>query len=68
MYFMMYKLIIVDDERKTLDILKRCIDWEKYGFELAELFFEADSAYNYICTNSVDIVICDIYMPSTSGL
>ena len=38
----MYRLIIVDDEKRIRMGLKNIIDWEKLGFEVTENFFLMD--------------------------
>lgn len=64
----MYKLIIVDDELKTLELMSRSINWEEYGFTVVKTFGSAQGAYDYVSQNPVDLIICDIYMPSISGI
>lgn len=64
----MYKLIIVDDEQKTVNMLSHSIDWQSYGFTVSKTFCDAASAYDYVVSDTVDLVICDIYMPVMSGI
>ena len=64
----MMKLLIVNDEVRTADILQREIDWESYGMECALTAYDAESAKRLILQEKVDLLLCDIEMPGESGL
>jgi two-component system response regulator YesN len=59
---MLYKLILVDDERKIRETLSRIIDWKSLGFEIAGTFESAERAIRYIDNHIVDCVLSDIRM------
>ena len=64
----MFKLILIDDEKFSLDALSCSIDWSGNGFELCGAFTDPNKALEYIKSNYVDLVITDINMPKMSGL
>ncbi len=64
----MYKLIIVDDEKRVREALKISIDWEKYDIELVADAEDGDIALKLIKEHSPDIIITDIYMARLNGL
>ncbi len=64
----MYKLIIVDDEPTTCDVLSAFIKEENIGFEVMAVFGDGLQAWEYIQNYPVDCVITDIKMPHMSGL
>lgn len=65
---MLYKLILVDDERKIRETLSRIIDWKSLGFEIAGTFESAERAIRYIDNHIVDCVLSDIRMTNMSGM
>lgn len=64
----LYKIVLVDDERLTIKSFAKVIEWEKFGFELAGVFFNAFDCIEYIENNDVDVVISDISMPQMDGI
>ena len=64
----MFKLILIDDERFTLDILSQLIEWPQYGFELSGTFTDPYKALDFIKREHIDAVITDISMPKMSGI
>ena len=64
----MYKLILIDDEKFTLEHLAKSISWGKLGFDLASTFSNSVEAVEYIRNNPVDVVFTDIRMPGIDGL
>lgn len=64
----MYKVILVDDEPNTCDVLKYFIADEAKDFEVSGLFTDGKKAWEYICQNEVDCVITDIKMPCMNGV
>ncbi len=64
----MYKLILIDDEKITLEHLAKSISWGKLGFELVSAFSNSADAVEYIKSNHVDVVFSDIRMPGVDGL
>ena len=66
--FVLYKLIIIDDEPMILDLMSSALDWKQFDFELAGTFSNCDAALQFIETNSVDVIFSDIKMPGKDGL
>lgn len=63
----LYRLILVDDETYVIHMAAQSYEWEKYGFELVEVFERPDDALEYTLKNHVDAVITDINMPIMDG-
>ena len=64
----MYKLLIVDDEKKTRMGLINVIDWEEMGFMVIADFSDAIKALDYLKENFVDVILTDIKMNILSGI
>ena len=64
----MYKLVLVDDETLSLNILSKLISSSNTGFELTKTFDNAQDALSYLQNNHVDVIISDISMPGMNGL
>jgi len=64
----LYNLILVDDERFTIDVFAEVINYNALGFNLAGTFYDGRVALEYIKTHHVDAVITDIIMPEFTGL
>lgn len=65
---MMYRLILVDDEPNTCEILADFIKEEQIGYEVAGSFRDGQQAWEYMQKKPVDCVITDIKMPCMDGL
>ncbi len=61
----MKKILVVDDEKRIREIIVMYL--LKEGYEVAD-FDNADSAYDYLQSNPVDLVMLDIMMRGTNGL
>lgn len=64
----MIDFIIVDDEKYTCLMLSEIMDWKSMGFNLCGIFYNGQTALDFIKENHVDIVITDINMPKMNGL
>lgn len=64
----MYKLMIVDDNKRSREKLKNILDWSSYGIEIVKSCHDGEEALEYILQNPVDLVICDVKMPGMSGI
>lgn len=64
----MIKVLLVDDEPFILQGLKVLIQWEALGCEVAATASNGKEAYEYVCSNDVDLVITDIKMPEMTGI
>ena len=66
--YMMFKVIIVDDEMFTRKGLIKLIDWEACGFEVVGEADNGEDALELIGRIEPDLVITDIRMPVLDGL
>ncbi len=64
----MYKLIIVDDEAEIRDGLCNYFPWSQLDFEIVALLENGQQALEYIESQPVDVMLCDIKMPFMNGL
>lgn len=64
----MYRVLCVDDERLTLDLLKNIVPWERLGIESAGAVQNAALARTMMEELRPDILITDIRMPGEDGL
>ena len=64
----MYKIALCDDERRSLNLLSKIIDYSAIGFEVAATFTRGKELIEYIKENPLDAVITDIKMPGMSGI
>jgi len=60
-----YRILVVDDEKKLCEYLKRELEKEGYKVSVA---YDGPSGLEYFKNNRVDIVITDIRMPRMNGL
>ena len=64
----MYRVMIVDDDKWALADIKRSFAFEKYNFEGAGEFLNAEEALVGILQAPPDLIISDIRMQRNSGL
>lgn len=62
------RVMIVEDEENIREGLAGIIDWQKEGFERPILISGAVEALQYLETESVNVVITDLYMPVLNGI
>ncbi|MGY3724660.1 two component transcriptional regulator, AraC family [Granulicatella balaenopterae] len=65
---MMYQVLLVDDEYMILQGLKRIVNWQELGFEVAATANSAEKALEILKSIPIDVVITDVTMPGKSGL
>lgn len=67
---MMWNVVIVDDEVRIADGLKKIIMRMGGSYQVIEVFNDSKDAYRYLKKNKVkvDLLITDICMPELSGL
>ncbi|MCK9478562.1 MAG: response regulator [Firmicutes bacterium] len=65
---MLYKIIIVDDEKNIREGLSEFVDWNSLGFEVLAAFGDGQDALEYIKNHPLDVVLTDIKIPFVSGL
>ena len=64
----MYNVLIVDDEKIIRIGMRAIIDWEAYGFKIAEIVSDGEQALQVIEEEDIDLVITDIKMPKVDGI
>lgn len=62
------KVLIVDDEAKVCNLVRKLIDWDGLGLELAGILHDGALALRFIQEHQPEIVITDIRMPGCSGI
>ena len=65
---MKYRVIIADDERKILQLIKKLGHWEKLGIEIVDECHNGQEALESILRHRPDIVLSDIKMPVYDGI
>ena len=60
----MKKILIVDDEKPIVDILKFNLEKEGYSIITA---FDGEEAYNKAITESPDLIFLDVMLPKMDG-
>lgn len=64
----MYKVILVDDEKWSLEGLMNVFPWEEMGFDVIAQLTNSQDALEIIRDQTPDVVFTDIRMPNISGL
>lgn len=64
----MYKIIFIDDEAITLQLLQYAVNWEKYNIEIAGCALDGQEGLELFKKVRPDIVIADIKMPRMTGV
>ena len=65
---MAYKMMIVDDEKRTRESIADYIDWNSIGVEISALAGNGEEALELMETNKPDILLSDIRMPHLDGI
>ncbi len=64
----MYSVLLVDDEEEVLEVIKKKLDWEELGFEVAGSAANGVEALEFVEDHHPDVVLSDIRMPYMDGL
>ncbi|QJD82504.1 response regulator transcription factor [Cohnella herbarum] len=64
----MYSVLITDDEPTIREGLRNLIEWEKYGFQVADVASNSREALQKFKQYAPNLLIMDIRMPGMSGL
>jgi two-component system response regulator YesN len=62
------RLIIVDDDLQTVEVIRDSINWSLFGIHDVEIAYNVVGAKKLFEERVPDIVICDIEMPKGSGI
>lgn len=62
------RVMIVDDEWASVDVLKTEINWAEFGFQEVLCAFNSDQSKEQFRQTEIDLLVCDIEMPQGSGL
>ncbi|MCQ2982761.1 MAG: response regulator [Treponemataceae bacterium] len=62
------KVLIVDDDRPTVEVIAGSMNWQKLGIDQVFTAFNVTAARRIIMENDIAIVISDIEMPRETGL
>ncbi|MDR3121402.1 MAG: response regulator [Clostridiales bacterium] len=63
----MLNVFLVDDDRIVLGGLRRFVDWQSLGFQVAGESETARGAVEFMQTESVDVLLTDIMLPREDG-
>ncbi len=64
----MYRLLVVDDEFEIRNGLCKFFPWNEIGFDVVGQAENGKAALDFIYSNSVDVILCDVAMPVMTGL
>ncbi len=64
----MMRLLIVDDERITLNTLQNYVRWDEWGIDEVEASRNGHAALESARLHPPDILLCDIRMPKMDGI
>lgn len=64
----MYNVLLVDDEPRTIDALHKNVDWKRCGIRNVYKAMSMMEAIDLIQRENIKIMVCDIEMPNGSGL
>ncbi len=64
----MWKVVLVEDEPRALEMIQHLIVWEQYGFTIVGTFEDGAEAFNELDVLEPDLIISDIMMPMMTGL
>ena len=64
---MKFKVVIVDDNRPTADMVHKIIDWESLGCSVVSTSYDSYAGKAAILEHKPDLVIADINMPGMDG-
>ena len=62
------RVLIVDDDIATVDVVQNSIDWKKLGVRETFSAYNISHAKKILSEHEVDIIISDIEMPQGSGI
>lgn len=63
-----YNLLITDDESEIRNGLSNYFPWHEFGYQVVGQACDGEEALAFIEEKPVDVLLCDIRMPSLSGI
>lgn len=63
-----YSILFIDDEEFIRESFLKLVDWEAHQFDIAGVFKNGESAWDYLSDHPVDIIVTDINMPFMDGI
>lgn len=64
----MYKVLVVDDDQRVYEIVRKIIPWKKYDMQVEAWAPNGVKAIQWLKENSADILLVDLSMPHMGGL
>ncbi|SDZ56335.1 two-component system, response regulator YesN [Evansella caseinilytica] len=64
----MLNVLIVDDEKSTLDLIKRLGDWDKWSMQIVGEAKDGEEGKQLLASLHPDILITDMNMPGVDGV
>lgn len=64
----MLRVVLADDEKKVLLLMRKLIDWEGLGFEIVGMASDGISALDQVREKKPHLLVTDIRMPGCDGI
>lgn len=64
----MFKVIIVEDDPMVATLNKQYLEKASHELNVVTILGDGASAFNYLVSHQVDLMILDVYMPTLTGL
>ena len=64
----MYKVLLIDDEKRNLLLLRHIVQWEEYGFQICGQATDGLEGMEAYRTLKPDLIFVDLRMPVMDGL
>ena len=64
----MLRVVLADDEKKVLLLMRKLIDWEDLGFEIVGIASDGISALDQVREKKPHLLVTDIRMPGCDGI
>ena len=64
----MLRVVLADDERKVIFLLRELIDWDKLGYEIVGVAHDGLRALELVGEKKPHLLVTDIRMPGCSGI
>ena len=64
----MLNVILVDDEKRIVEMIRHLVDWESMGFQVIDVAYNGPDAFALVEEKHPDVVIADVRMPGYDGI